>query len=83
MNKLSRPLITGAGGFVGSHLAKQLAELPDTEIIYCVDLPNSPRFAELQTIEKIMIIEADLSREDSFKNLPDDATGVKLLWELF
>ena len=76
MNKLNRPLITGAGGFVGSHLAKQLAELPDTEMIYCVDLPNSVRFAELQKIKKVTIIEVDLSREDSFKNLPEDVTGV-------
>lgn len=60
-NLLRRPLVTGAGGFIGSHLCRALATLPNVELIYAVDLPGSTRLKSLASIRKVKVIEFDLS----------------------
>lgn len=76
MGNLSRPLVTGGAGFVGSHLTTKLSELNEVEKIYCVDLPNARRLNFLRLLPKVEVIETDLSRDDSVNVLPDDATAV-------
>ena len=72
---LSRPLITGAGGFIGSHLARHLGEDCEVELIYLVDLPNSPRLNSFKNSSKYRIIEGDLTVQGSIK-FPSDATAI-------
>ena len=76
MLNLGRPLIMGAGGFIGHHLAQELANLQSTEIVYCVDLKDSKRLENLKDLKKIKIIEADLSLEQNYSALPADVTSV-------
>lgn len=74
--RLRRPLITGAGGFIGSNLARRLALMPQTEIVYCVDLPNSPGLKSLEEMPKVTCIFLDLNNDSAHHDLPDDVTSV-------
>lgn len=73
---LKRPLITGAGGFIGSHLAKKLSLMDEVEYIYIVDLPNNSRVKNFANSEKFRIIECDLTDPDANKKLPDDPSVI-------
>ena len=73
---LSRPLITGAGGFIGAHLAKRLSQMEEVERVYIVDLPDNERIRKYATSEKFQVIECDLSNPDSKNKLPEDATVI-------
>ena len=73
---LSYPLVTGAGGFVGSHLVRRLISNPLTKSIYAADLPNSPRLRELSKLPKVEIIELDLNDPQSLALLPNSVSAV-------
>ena len=73
---LLKPLVTGAGGFIGSHLVRELLNSPDMQVIYCIDLPNSKRLKEFEDNPRVRIIELDLNSDSSIDCLPNDATCV-------
>ena len=73
---LSRPLVTGAGGFIGSHLANQLVSLPEVEFVYVVDIPNAVRMQAFKNNPKFRVLELDLCAANAEKLLPDDVTVV-------
>jgi nucleoside-diphosphate-sugar epimerase len=72
VNTIKTPLVTGAAGFIGSHLVNKLSGMDEVEKVYCVDLPNSPRFKQLAKLPKVIIVEADLNKSDSVEMLPND-----------
>ena len=73
---MKRPLVTGAGGFIGSNLAFRLAEMDDVEIVYLVDLPNNPNMGKFQNNPKIRVLGIDLGSPAAKSLLPEDATVV-------
>ena len=73
---LERPLITGAGGFIGAHLAKKLCALDDVEFIYVLDLPNNPRIRKYANHKKFRVIECDLTDPSAIAKLPDDPSVI-------
>lgn len=75
-DKLTKPLVTGAGGFIGYHLVQDLLNRPEVEIIYCVDLPNSPRLHKLKDNSKIRVLEINLNIDSDINLLPNDVTSV-------
>lgn len=50
--------------------------MDETEIVYCVDLPNSKRLKNISKDSKIRVIEADLNSELSFSELPEEVSSV-------
>lgn len=68
--------MTGAGGFVGSHLVRRLSSDSVTKTVYAVDLPNSPRLRELSKLPKVEIIELDLKDPRSSELLPNSVSAV-------
>jgi nucleoside-diphosphate-sugar epimerase len=73
---LKRPLITGAGGFIGAHLAKKLSALDEVECVYVVDLPNNSRIRNYANNGKFRVIECDLTDPNAIENLPDDPSVI-------
>jgi nucleoside-diphosphate-sugar epimerase len=73
---LSRPLVTGAGGFIGSHLAQHLASLPEVEFVYVVDIPTNVRLQMFSNNPKIKILTLDLCAPNVEELLPNDASIV-------
>jgi len=73
---LNRPLVTGAGGFIGSHLAKKLCNLDEVEFVYVVDLPNNARMLKYANNKKFRIIECDLTDPSASRNLPEDPSVI-------
>ena len=73
---LSRPLFTGAGGFIGSHLANQLASLPEVEFVYVVDIPSAVRLETFKTNPKFRVLELDLCAPNVGELLPNDVSVV-------
>jgi UDP-glucose 4-epimerase len=73
---LKSPLVTGAGGFIGSHLVKRLSADPLTTVIYAVDLPKSPRLRDLSKLPKVKVLEIDLNDPKSSELLPNSATSI-------
>ena len=53
-----RAVVTGAAGFVGYHLTKQLSEAGYK--IYAIVRPNSPNNKRIKDIENVICIEADI-----------------------
>ena len=76
MIEIRNPLVTGGAGFIGSNLVKSLSDLEEVETVYCVDLPNSPRFNDLRVLPKVKIIESDLNRFESLGSLPAEPSVV-------
>jgi UDP-glucose 4-epimerase len=76
MIELRNPVVTGGAGFIGSNLVKRLSDLEEVETIYCLDLPNSPRFNELRVLPKVKIIESDLNEIKSLDSLPADPSVI-------
>lgn len=73
---LSYPMVTGAGGFIGSHLVRKLSGNPDAKIIYAVDLKSNKRLAELAKLPNVKILEQDLCDPRSADLLPDQVSAV-------
>jgi UDP-glucose 4-epimerase len=73
---LRKPLVTGAGGFIGSNLAIRLSQMEEVESVYVVDLPNSPRMEMFKSDDKFSVLEVDLTSKDSLELLPEDASIV-------
>ena len=73
---LKRPLVTGAGGFIGSNLAFRLAEMEDVELVYVLDLPNNSNMGKFQNNPKIRVLGIDLGSPAAKFNLPEDVTAV-------
>ena len=73
---LKRPLVTGAGGFIGAHLVRKLSLLDEVEYVYAVDLPNNPRLKNFADTQKVKVIECDLTDPEVTKKLPDDPSVV-------
>lgn len=73
---LSHPLVTGAGGFIGSHLVRKLSRNHETKVIYAVDLKSNKRLAELAKLPKVQILEQDLCDPRSADLLPDQVSAV-------
>ena len=71
-----RPLVTGAGGFIGFHLAQKLAEKHGTEFVYVADLPENSRLSSFEDNPKFRIIRVDLTHPSAKDLLPDDVTCV-------
>jgi nucleoside-diphosphate-sugar epimerase len=69
-------LVTGAGGFIGSHLVRKLSTNPETKIIYAVDLKSSKRLLELAKLPKVKILELDLCDPRSADLLPEEVSAV-------
>ncbi len=73
---LDYPLVTGAGGFIGSHLVKKLNANPETKVIYAVDVKSNKRLVELAKLPKVQILEQDLCDTRSSDDLPDQVSAV-------
>ena len=73
---LSRPLVTGAGGFIGSQLAQHLASLPEVEFVYVVDIPTNLRLQSFRGNPKFRILALDLCAPNAEDLLPNDASVV-------
>lgn len=76
MTEVRRPLITGAGGFIGSHLANTLSERYDCDRIYLVDLPGNSRLQSFQDSKRVIRIELNLNSPESLEELPKDVSHV-------
>lgn len=59
-NLLARPLVTGAGGFIGYHVCRFLNSDPRVEKIFAVDLAGSRNYAKLQKLRKVITIDAGI-----------------------
>lgn len=65
---LERPLVTGAGGFIGFHLCRYLESLPEVIQVIAVDLKQSINLSKLKNFKKITVLESELGYEN-VKNL--------------
>lgn len=65
---LERPLVTGAGGFIGFHLCRYLESLPEVNQVIAVDLKQSINLSKLKNFKKITVLESELGYEN-VKNL--------------
>lgn len=75
-NLLRFPMVTGAGGFIGSHLCMRLAELDFVEKIFAIDLPGSARLTRLSTFRKISTIQFNLLNDGLSQRLNPQPTVV-------
>lgn len=56
-----RPMVTGAGGFIGSHLAHRLVQEESIEQVICVDIQMNQRLNMLSQNPKVKIVITDLN----------------------
>jgi nucleoside-diphosphate-sugar epimerase len=61
---LERPLVTGAGGFIGYHLCRYLESLPEVSQVIAVDLKKSINLSILKNFKKITVLESALGYEN-------------------
>jgi UDP-glucose 4-epimerase len=73
---MRRPLVTGAGGFIGSNLAMRLKDVSDVEKIYLIDRPGSENLSIFLNDPMFEVLEIDLSSSGANSLLPNDATIV-------
>jgi nucleoside-diphosphate-sugar epimerase len=76
---MTKILVTGAAGFLGFHLARELASRPNTEVV-CVDNftrgePDS-HYRDLIAQPNVTGLECDLSVAEQVSTLPDDVEYV-------
>jgi UDP-glucose 4-epimerase len=57
---LARPVVTGAGGFIGYHVCRILNSDPRVEKIFAIDLANSRNYEELGELAKVTRIAMGL-----------------------
>ncbi len=57
-----RPMVTGAGGFIGSHLVFRLLQEESIEQVICVDVQMNQRLNALSRNQKVKIVLADLNQ---------------------
>ena len=87
-------LITGAAGFIGYHLSKQLLKDVNNQLILVDNLQRGKKdedFVELLKNSHVSFIEADLTNIEFYKTLPTDiehvyhlaaVNGTKLFYEM-
>ena len=72
---MTKCLITGAAGFIGYHLASEIAKDPQNQVI-CVDNfsrgENDKAYRELCSKGNVLGLEVDLSDQNQYRKLPDD-----------
>lgn len=73
---MEKYLITGAGGFIGFHLAKELATIHPKGEIFCVDITHNDRIRTLGKLPNTTIIETDLNEYSNLSKLPECVDGV-------
>lgn len=73
------PYVTGAGGFIGRNLVRQLAMDPRTEKVIALDLPGNPGLAKILNNPKIQIVETDLSKPDFEIEFERNPTSIFML----
>ena len=76
---MSRIMITGAAGFIGYHLAKRLAERPDTELVLVDNFSrgaNDPLYRELCDRPRVEAYDIDLCDPAAVARLPDDVDTI-------
>lgn len=72
MAKYARIVILGAAGFIGYHIAKNLADEGEYEILLVDSFirgSNDDDFIKLSGLQNVSFIELDLSKESSFSDL--------------
>lgn len=72
MTKYSRLVVLGAAGFIGFHIAKNLADKVGCEILLVDNFirgSNDKDFINLTSLQNVNFTELDLSKESSFQNL--------------
>lgn len=60
---LRYPLVTGAGGFIGSNLVSTLADSETTVKVYALDRPGNRGLSTFENNPKVELLELDLTRE--------------------
>ena len=73
---LTRPLVTGAAGFIGYHLCQYLNSIQEVEQIIAVDLKDSKNILSLRKFEKVMVVESDMNYESVSQLLSLEASSV-------
>ncbi len=63
-----RPMVTGAGGFIGSHLVKRLLQTESIDQVICVDVQMNQRLDILSKNPKVNVILIDLNLEIAAEN---------------
>ena len=72
MAKYTRIVILGAAGFIGYHIAKNLADEGKCEILLVDSFirgTNDDDFIELSGLQNVSFVELDLSKDSSFSDL--------------
>lgn len=72
---MKKVLITGAAGFVGFHLAQELAALDTYELFLVDNLQRGrmdPAFESLLNLERVHFVKADLTDPSAFDGFPLD-----------
>ena len=72
---MKKVLITGAAGFVGFHLAQELAALDSYELFLADNLQRGrmdPAFESLLNLDRVHFLKADLTDPKAFEGFPLD-----------
>ncbi|PNY23690.1 LOW QUALITY PROTEIN: Hybrid Polyketide synthase-nonribosomal peptide synthetase [Tolypocladium capitatum] len=73
-------LLTGATGFLGSALLRELVESPAVHRIHCVAVRNPGRLAQDMDSSKVIIHPGDLTQP--LLGLPDDSTAARVVGDV-
>ncbi len=71
---MSRIIVTGGAGFIGSHLAEELIKTNDVTVIDNLSSNGTEFITQLSKNKRFKLIEADLANEDECTKAFADAT---------